>query len=75
MQKKTYIAPEAELELFTIYGVITASGGIGDGGNEGGDLDAFEPDAVVVNNATGEVDYYLDQNGDAMDSADVESVY
>lgn len=76
MQKKDYIAPEVELELFTIGDVITASAGIGDGGNEGGDLDAlFEPDAVVVNSQSGEVNYYLDENGDQLDAADVESVY
>jgi len=76
MQRKNYIAPEAEMELFTISDVITVSQGIWDGGNEGGDLDAlFEPDAFVMNSQSGEVEYYLDENGDTMDAGDVESVY
>jgi hypothetical protein len=49
MTKKYYIAPEAELEKFTILDTITTSvhGGIGDGGNDGGDidLDSIETDA------------------------------
>ena len=32
--KKIYIAPEAEIEKFTIVDVITISGGINDGGDE-----------------------------------------
>ncbi len=76
MQKKDYIAPEAEMELFTISNVITVSQGIWDGGNEGGDLDAVgEADAMVVDTYTGEVKYYLDENADVLDSAEVESIY
>lgn len=41
MMKKYYIAPEAEIEKFTILNSISTSstGGIGDGGNDGGDID------------------------------------
>ena len=41
MMKKEYITPEAEIEKFTIADILTTSPteGMGEGGNEGGDLD------------------------------------
>ena len=76
MIKKYYDAPEAEFEVFTITDVVTASAGIGDGGNDGPDLDAVgEADAIVIDSYSGEVKYYLDQNAEVHDAQDVESIY
>lgn len=71
MQKKYYIAPEAEIEAFTIQDVVTQSAGIGDGGNEGGDLDAVI-DSVLIK---GEEYIYLDENGDVIDQNDLDSIF
>jgi len=80
MQKKDYIAPEVELELFTIGDVITASAGIGDGGNEGGDLDDYNiseefVDSYIVNKDTGEVEGYMDQYGNEFDQDLLDTIY
>ncbi len=40
--KKVYLAPEAEIEKFTVETIFTASnpsGGIGDGDNPGGEIE------------------------------------
>ena len=79
--RKYYIAPEAEIELFTIADlVITASAGIGDGGNDGGDLDSVEQpedlvDSFVVDLDSNEVRAMLDENGDEIYQEDIDSVY
>lgn len=76
LDKKEYISPIATVECFTIDCVISTSGGQGQFDDEGGDLDAVgEADAVVVDTYTGEVKYYLDENADVLDAADVESIY
>lgn len=76
--RKYYLAPEAEIELFTVADlVITASAGIGDGGNDGGDLDSIVEtiDAIIVDADTNDVKAMLDQNGDIITEEDIDSEY
>ena len=75
--RKFYIAPEAEIDVFDVVTVITASGGIGDGGNVGGDIDAIieDPDEVVIDTDTNEIKLYIDGDGNEYTPDEIDSEF